>query len=78
MEPDRELFFPREQHFLAGSDRYWSPIRNEAGTVYGIGLAKHRDKWRAKLVERFGEEPDISALPYNPPIEVFTLCEGNI
>lgn len=43
-----------------------------------IGLAKHRDKWRAKLVERFGEEPDISALPDDTPIEALALCRGNI
>jgi hypothetical protein len=30
------------------------------------------------LAERFGEEPDISVLPNNTPVEVLALCRGNI
>jgi hypothetical protein len=43
-----------------------------------ITLAKHREKYRAELVERYGENPEIAVLPDDTPIEVLTLCRGNI
>jgi hypothetical protein len=43
-----------------------------------IGLAKHREKHRAELVERYGESPDIAALPDETPIDVLALCPGDL
>ena len=43
-----------------------------------IGRANHREKARAELVQRFGENPDIAALPDDTPIEVLCLCPGQI
>ena len=43
-----------------------------------IGRAKHREEARAELVRRFGEKPDIAALPDDTPIEVLCLCPGQI
>jgi hypothetical protein len=41
-----------------------------------IGQATLREKARAALVERFGENPDIAELPDDTPIEVLALCPG--
>jgi hypothetical protein len=43
-----------------------------------IARAIHREDARAELVRRFGEKPDISALPDDTPIEVLCLCPGQI
>ena len=41
-----------------------------------IERADRREKARAELVARFGEKPDIAALPDDTPIEVLRLCPG--
>lgn len=43
-----------------------------------ITLAKHREEYQVELVERYGEKPDIASLSDDTPIEVLTLCPGNI
>jgi hypothetical protein len=41
-----------------------------------IERADRREKARAELVARFGEKPNIAALPDDTPIEVLRLCPG--
>jgi hypothetical protein len=43
-----------------------------------ITLANHREKYRSELIERYGENPEIASLSDDTPIEVLTLCRGNI
>lgn len=43
-----------------------------------VEIARHREKARADLVNRYGENPDIASLPDDTPIEVLALCPGNI
>jgi hypothetical protein len=39
-----------------------------------IKQANQRENDRAELVERYGEAPDIAALPDDTPVEVLALC----
>jgi hypothetical protein len=43
-----------------------------------IDTAKRRETYRAKLIARYGANPDIAALPDDTPIDVLVLCDGNI